>query len=85
MVYLYYGGDTMLRYKFAIMPALKAVGYSSTRLRREGLLGEGDMTLIRRGEICSKAKLDLLCKLLSLQPGDILEYIPDAPDDLPED
>lgn len=75
----------MIRYKLEVLPALKAVGYSSARLRKEKLIGEREMTSIRRGEICSKSKLDLICKLLSCQPGDLLEYVPDAPDDFPED
>ena len=32
----------------------------------------------RNGEIVTADNLSLLCKLLNCQPGDILEYVPDA-------
>ncbi len=63
-----------IRYKVNVMEALKDAGYSSTRLRREKLLGESYMTQLRHGEIVSTAALDTICKLLNCQPGDLLEY-----------
>ena len=63
-----------IRYKVNIMEALKDAGYSSTRLRRDGLLGESYMTQLRRGELVSWKAIDTICRLLNCQPGDILEY-----------
>ena len=67
-----------IRYKFDVMAALKEKGYSSYKLRKEKLLGEATMTEIRKGQIVSLENLTRLCKLLDCQPGDLLEYVPDA-------
>ena len=65
----------MIRYKFDVLAKLKEKGYSSTRLRNEKLLGESYMQQLRRGELVSWKAFTLICKLLELQPGDIIEYI----------
>lgn len=67
-----------IRYKFDVMAALKEKGYSSYKLRKDKLLGEATMTEIRKGQIVSLENLTRLCKLLDCQPGDLLEYVPDA-------
>lgn len=63
-----------IRYKVDIMAALRGVGYSSTRLRNEKLLGESYMQQLRRGELVSWKAVDTICRLLNCQPGDLLEY-----------
>ena len=70
----------MLRYKIDILDALKQVGFSSYRIRKDKLIGEAQMQKIRVGEIASKDTLNTICRLLNCQPGDILEYVPDEPD-----
>lgn len=70
----------MLRYKIDILDALKQVGFSSYRIRKDKLIGEAQMQKIRIGEIASKDTLNTICRLLNCQPGDILEYVPDEPD-----
>ena len=69
------------RYKVNIMDKLKEKGYSSTRLRREKLLGESYMSQIRRGDMISWAALDMVCTLLECQPGDLIEHINSARED----
>lgn len=66
-----------MKYKVNIMEALKEAGYSSTRLRREGLLGESYMTQIRHGEMVSWKAVETICKLLQKQVGDLIEYVED--------
>ena len=78
------------KYKVNVMDALKEKGYSSTRLRREKLLGESYMSQLRRGDMISWAALDTVCTLLGCQPGDLIEHVADtgvdktakAPEDL---
>ena len=70
----------MLRYKIDILDALKQVGFSSYRIRKDKLIGEAQMQKIRIGEIASKDTLNTICRLLNCQPGDILEYVPDEPE-----
>lgn len=65
-----------IRYKFDVMERLKEAGYSSTRLRKERLLGESYMTQLRHGELVSWAAIDTICRLLHCQPGDLLEQLP---------
>ena len=63
------------------MDKLKEKGYSSTRLRREKLLGESYMSQLRRGDMISWAALDMVCTLLECQPGDLIEHINSAGED----
>jgi len=66
------------QYKVNIMDKLKEKGYSSTRLRKEKLLGESYMSQLRRGDMISWAALDTVCTLLECQPGEIIEHKIDA-------
>lgn len=63
-----------VKYKIEILPALKAAGYNTTRLRREKLLAESTIQQLRGGELVSWMNIATICKLLQCQPGDILEY-----------
>lgn len=71
------GDLILLRYKMDILEALKKVGFTSYKIRKDKLIGEAQMQKIRTGEIASKETLNMICKLLNVQPGDILEYISD--------
>lgn len=64
-----------LVYKFDVLAALSANGYSTYRLRKEKLLGEGTLQKLRRGEGVSWDVVDTLCGLLGCQPGDLMEYV----------
>lgn len=66
-----------IRYKIDVLAALKAVGYSQTRIRSEKLLGVSVLSKIRAGGLPSWHELDVICRLLNLQPGDIVEYVED--------
>ena len=65
--------------KVDVLAALSDAGYSSYRLRREKLMGESTRTKIRAGGLPSWHELDTLCKLLHVQPGDLVEYVDEAP------
>lgn len=67
----------MIIQKIPIIPALTAAGYTPARIRREHLIGQNDLTRLRRGHIPSHGLLDTLCCLLDCQPGDLICYIPD--------
>lgn len=66
-----------LRYKIDVLEALKDAGYSSTRLRKEKLMGESYMTQLRHGEMVSWKTIETICRLLNCQPGDLVEYAPE--------
>ena len=69
----------MLKYKANIMSELEKAGYNSTRIRRESIFSQSTLTKFRNNIVCGASELNKLCALLSCQPGDILEYIPDQP------
>ena len=64
----------MLKYKVDILSELNQRGITSYRIRKENLFGESAMTRIRNKEMVSTKTLDQLCRLLSMQPGDIIEF-----------
>ena len=64
----------MLIYKFDVLRALKNMGYNTTRIREERLIGESALQSIRDNKMVSAKTLDTLCELLNLQPGDIIGY-----------
>lgn len=67
----------MIRYKIDVIAALKEAGYTTYRIRQEKLLHEMTVQRLRHGELVSWAVLDDLCELLNMQPGDLLERVPD--------
>ena len=66
-----------IKYKIDVLAALKAAGYNTNRIRKEKLLSESTLQRLRTGELVSGENLGRLCKLLSCQPGDIIEYSDD--------
>lgn len=69
-----------IKYKIDILAALKEKGYSQNRIRNEKLIGQSYLTQFRHGELVSWKAIEIICNLLSCQPGDIIEYIEPAPD-----
>ncbi len=65
----------MLKYKFDILEALKEAGYNTTRLRREKLINENAIQNFRTGEMVGIKTLETLCRLLDMQPGNIIKYV----------
>lgn len=67
----------MLVYKFDVLEMLKEEGYNTTRLRREKIISESSIQYLREGKPVGPLVLDTLCRLLDMQPGNILKYIED--------
>lgn len=67
----------MFVYKFDVLKNLKESGYNTTRLRKEKLLGENAIQSLRRGEMVGIIALEKICKLLDMQPGNIIKYVRD--------
>lgn len=65
-----------IRYKIEILPALKAIGYTQTRIREDKLMGQATLQQLRHGELASWKTIDTVCRLLNCQPGDLLEHVP---------
>lgn len=64
----------MIVYKIDVLEALKEAGYNTNRLRKEKLLGENAIQYLRDGKAVGTKTLDILCKLLDMQPGNIIKY-----------
>lgn len=66
----------MLKYKIDILSEFKKNGYNTVRIRKEKITGERQMQEYRNGKV-TMTGINLACALTGLQPGDILEYVPD--------
>ena len=67
----------MLRYKIDVLKALKNAGFTTTRLRKEKILGENSIQYIREGKMVGAVALDTICSILQRQPSYIIEWLPD--------
>lgn len=67
----------MLKYKIDVLESLREAGYTTTRLRRERLLNESAIQYLREGRPVGPIMLDQICRLLDMQPGNILKYVED--------
>lgn len=69
------GSDCMFVYKINVLETLKEAGYTTTRLRKEKLLGENALQSIREGKVVGINSLEKICELLDMQPGNIIKYV----------
>lgn len=67
----------MLKYKIDVLETLKEAGYNTTRLRKEKLLNESAIQYIREGRPVGAKALDNICRILDMQPGNIIKYVED--------
>lgn len=67
----------MIVYKIDVIESLKEAGYNSTRILKENVLPQSAMQKLRKGEPVGIKTLDTLCRLLDMQPGNIIKYVED--------
>ena len=65
----------MLKYKIDVLAALKAAGYNTTEVQKR--IGHSSIQKIRNGAMVGNIVIDRICDLTGMQPGDIIEHIPD--------
>lgn len=65
----------MLKYKIDVLDTLRESGYTTTRLRKERLLGENAIQSLRHDEMVGIIALEKICALLDMQPGNIIKYV----------
>lgn len=75
MQYNNIGGEIMaLKYKIDVIEALKSKGYTSYKIRKDKLLSESTVQKLRKKQPVSWENLETLCRLLEVQPADIIVY-----------
>lgn len=53
-------------------------GWTTYKIRQEKLIGQGTLTALKNGTGGLDSKtISKLCKALSCQPGDLMEYVPE--------
>lgn len=62
-----------ITYKFDVLEALKNKGYTTYKLRKENILSQSTIQCLRDAQPVSFDSLEKICKILGIQPGDILE------------
>lgn len=65
----------MLEYKIDVIETLKESGYNSTRILKENVLSQSAMQKLRNGEMVGIKTLEQLCRILDMQPGNIIKYV----------
>lgn len=65
------------RYKVDVITALKDAGYTSYKIRQEGLINQTALQKLRQGKMIAWEQLDKVCNLLKCQLGDIVEHVQD--------
>lgn len=63
---------------FALM---KEKGLTTYQIRKEKVVTETTLQRFRRNENVTTDAICKFCKILHCQPGDIMEYVPDVPDE----
>lgn len=57
-----------------ILKRLADNGWSTYRLTKEKVIGNGTLDRIRAGDSISTRTIDIVCRLCRCQPGDIMSY-----------
>lgn len=65
-----------MKYKIDVLPALKAKGFNTNKLRQEKLLSESTIQKLRTGTGVSWGNIETICELIECQPGDLLIFVP---------
>lgn len=65
----------VFKFKMDIIDLLKENGYNTTRIRREKLIGEKTMQDMKAGIVPGIKTLDTLCRILDMQPGNLIKYV----------
>ncbi|MCI9484531.1 MAG: helix-turn-helix transcriptional regulator [Clostridiaceae bacterium] len=60
---------------------LKAKGYSSTYWLRQRGVHPITVNKLKKNECVNTDTINLICRLLDCQPGDLMEYVPDSEDE----
>lgn len=60
-----------------LLGMFKEKGITSYTIKKEKIIGQATWKNIHDGKHIDTRTIESLCKYLNVQPGDILEYVPD--------
>ena len=63
-----------IKYKVDVIALLREKGFTSYKIRKEGIINETALQRLRDGKMISWEQLSNICRVLDCQPGDLLEY-----------
>lgn len=63
-----------------VLEKLKEAGYTTYDILKQKYLSQSTLTAIRQNTPVSTKTIDVICRLLQCQPGDILMYEEEATD-----
>ncbi len=63
----------MFVFKVDVIKKLREVGYNTFRIRQEKLIGEQTLRDIKSGKVPGIKTLEILCKTLNMQLGELIE------------
>ena len=66
----------MIRYKINVIEELSKRGYTSPVIREKKVLSQSTLQHIRTGKPITTESLNIICLILRMQPGDIIEVVP---------
>lgn len=73
----------MIKQKIDICGALAAAGFTSYKMKQTGDISQSEYSRMRSGGVPGSRTLDAVCRLLHMQPGDLIEWVPDHSPDKP--
>ena len=56
---------------------MKEKGLTTYRIRKENIISQSALQSLKDGKSATIETIEKLCKVLNVQPGDIMEYIPE--------
>ncbi|MBQ8765385.1 MAG: helix-turn-helix transcriptional regulator [Clostridia bacterium] len=60
-----------------LLKLMEEKGVTSYTIKKDNIIGQATFKKIKEGGDIDTRTIDKLCKLLSCQPGDIMEYVED--------
>ena len=64
-----------LQFKIDVLAALKEKGITTYAIRKQKIMSESTLQMVRSGKGLAWDNIETLCRLLECQPGDLLEYL----------
>ncbi len=65
------------KYKIDVLAALREAGYTSYRIRQEGIINQAALQKLREGKMIAWEQLNTICNLLKCQLSDLIEHVPE--------